>query len=803
MELLIFITLVIIVVLLAGIRSRQKSIADETKENISVLLKELQALKEAGITPVKKDLPLQATDEEVVQWRPYKAPETNHPRPAQTAANQEPPGPGKEKTSADLAALSSFMQDTRAKISREEPAPVPDSWWDKWVRNNPDLEKFVGENLVNKIGITVLVLGIAFFVKYAIDQNWITETGRVCIGIACGIILVAIAHYLRNSYRSFSSVMAGGGIAVFYFTIAFAFHEYQLFSQTAAFVLMVFITGFAVALSLLYNKVELAVIAVIGGFLAPFLVSNGSGNYLVLFSYLLILDIGILVIAYFKKWPLLLLLAFFFTWIIFGGWLINIFSFSSQALPYKNSLLFATAFYLVFLTTLLINNLRTQKPFKAIDFSLLLFISFSYYAQGMISLSVWNNGAYQGIFTMALGLVNLSLAWYIFNSGKGDRNLLYLLIGLTLTFISLAAPVQLHGHSITLFWSAECVLLYWLHQRSGIRIFKYSSALILLLMLISLFMDWHFANVTNGTYLAVIFTNIQGITTNIIAVASLALYSYLLQKPGKDSQYVLGITNSWASVALAIAGTLIFYISCLFAVNLYFDDLETIDLPNAYHQWISYLFAALFLWWLRRTNNVQQTGASIIIITMCFLFYLFSSNNEYGLMKGIIEKKYNPWHAMIHWFSAAFLLYLLLALTREFKEKLQQLGNLYAWLINIALLVFFSIELKFLYVTVLAEPRSIAYFTGQYLKAGLTIVWALFSFCIMWLGMKHKYKILRIISLSIFSVALLKLFLFDIRSVSAGGKIAAFIMLGILLLVISFMYQRLKKMIISDGEKDI
>jgi uncharacterized membrane protein len=80
-------------------------------------------------------------------------------------------------------------------------------------------------------------------------------------------------------------------------------------------------------------------------------------------------------------------------------------------------------------------------------------------------------------------------------------------------------------------------------------------------------------------------------------------------------------------------------------------------------------------------------------------------------------------------------------------------------------------------------------------------VWAVYSFVIMWLGMKHKYKTLRIISLSLFTLALLKLFLFDIRNISAGGKIAAFIMLGVLLLVISFMYQRLKKIIIDNEEK--
>jgi uncharacterized membrane protein len=101
---------------------------------------------------------------------------------------------------------------------RESPKPfVPSS------KPETDLEKFIGENLLSKIGITVLVLGISFFVKYAIDQNWIKEGGRVIIGLIAGGILIGIAHRIRNSYRSFSSVLMGGGLTVFYFTIALHF----------------------------------------------------------------------------------------------------------------------------------------------------------------------------------------------------------------------------------------------------------------------------------------------------------------------------------------------------------------------------------------------------------------------------------------------------------------------------------------------------------------------------------------------------------------------------------------------------
>jgi uncharacterized membrane protein len=90
-----------------------------------------------------------------------------------------------------------------------------------------------------------------------------------------------------------------------------------------------------------------------------------------------------------------------------------------------------------------------------------------------------------------------------------------------------------------------------------------------------------------------------------------------------------------------------------------------------------------------------------------------------------------------------------------------------------------------------------------YIKSGLPILWGLCSFSFMWLGMKNKYRPLRIVSLVLFTITLVKLFAFDIRNISAGGKIAAFFCLGVLLLIISFMYQRLKKIIIEDIEKPV
>lgn len=332
-----------------------------------------------------------------------------------------------------------------------------------------DLEKYIGENIANKIGIGVLVLGIAFFIKYAIDKNWINELGRVLIAVASGLLLIGIAHRIRKKYRSFSSVLVGGGLSVLYFSVAFAFHEYQLIGQQTAFVLMLAITSLAVALSLKYDRAELAILATLGGFASPFLVSTGNNNYHALFIYLAILCTGMTILSWFKRWPAVNIIALAGTLLIYGGWLVSgSINDGYSPFPYKHAFLYGTLYYFLFLGMHLLNNLRLRRQFAALDFVLVLGTNFLYFVAGLHVLQNWQHDQWSGVFTGLLGVLNLLLALAFYRKPAVDRNFVLLLIGLAVSFISLIAPVQFQGRQITLFWAAESVILLWIYLRSGI-----------------------------------------------------------------------------------------------------------------------------------------------------------------------------------------------------------------------------------------------------------------------------------------------------------------------------------------------
>ena len=161
-------------------------------------------------------------------------------------------------------------------------------------------------------------------------------------------------------------------------------------------------------------------------------------------------------------------------------------------------------------------------------------------------------------------------------------------------------------------------------------------------------------------------------------------------------------------------------------------------------------------------------------------------------------------HFIVHWVGSLILLWLLYDLIVYFFNARERIWLEFAapftWITATGIVIVLSAEM---YVIMLwnfySNQADWEWWQNLYYKAGLSMLWGFCSFIMMWLGMKKKFRPLRIISLTLFTITVIKLFLYDIRKIPPGGKIAAFILLGILLLAVSFMYQRLKKIIIDNS----
>ncbi len=688
------------------------------------------------------------------------------------------------------------------------------SWWANFREQNPDLEKFVGENLISKIGVLILVLGISYFVKYAIDKNWINETARVGIGILCGAVVMGFAHRLRANYSAFSSVLVAGAIAIFYFTIAIAFHQYHIFSQTVAFVLMVIITAFSVLISISYNRMELAILSLIGGFAVPFMISTGSGNYQVLFGYIAILDIGILAIAYYKKWNWVNLLAFIFTTVLYAGWLFTT-NLNGQ-LPYFGAFVFATIFYLIFCLTNIINNLRTQGLFSKIELSVLIANTAVYFSATMIILTNYHPEL-KGLFTISLAIFNLICALVLYKKFGLDKKAIYLLLGLTLTFVTLAIPIQFEGNYITLFWAAEAVLMLWLAQRSQMVQFRFTSVIVQFLMLISLFMDWEKVYKV-GSDVAPILLN-SGFIAGICAVASLVLVNYLLRNETENSSlWSINLNPTHHRKVVQNLAVVVLYFTGFFEINYqsyqYFASFySAASLPVAYHL----VFSVALVLFLKKYNYLKTAiGISLLNIVLYIAFFANIPFNE--LQENLSLTHVSTIAFVLHYVSLACIVVFGWFVWQDSKSS-DSLAlasrKWFIWAAALALVYVASNEVLLLGLQFLTEPVpttsdkafSLAwdnYHNAQTLlvKVALPILWGLLAFVFLSIGIKNQWRNLRIIALALLGVTIVKLFVYDISNVSETGKIIAFILLGVVILVMSFAYQKIKKIVLKSEDEN-
>lgn len=810
LETVIFILVIIILIIILQLKRN----LTEKLEFLYLKIEHLSSLlanKESHTTTeqtIEKPLEPAVQKEAFKPFTPYQPKEPIAPEPVivpETIATPEPEPViipiGENLPVEEPEIITAAETKAPAEPVNTQFPPPPILQRPSFSERNPDLEKFIGENLFNKIGIVILVLGMGFFLKYAIDKDWINEIGRVSIGFLCGGVLIGLAHRLRKSFSTFSSVLVGGGVAILYFTVAIGFHEYQLFSQTLAFILTIIITSFTVLLSLSYDRKELAIFAILGGFGAPFMVSTGEGNYIVLFTYILILNIGMLVLAYYKKWPIINIICYVFTIILFGGWLTtSVLTYSEKPVPFLGALVFASLFYLVFLLMNIINNIKEKTDFNALEIGILLSNTFLYYSAGMLILSHLSNGDYQGLFTALLGLVNLVFAYTLYKNDKIDRNLIYLLIGLVLTFISLAAPVQLKGNHITLFWAAESVLLLWLSQKSGITLIKQASLIILVLLGISLAMDWQnvYGSSLYGPDNHLTPLANKGFITGLVVVCALLLYSKLLKSEIKS---ILFREIKTSRTILAIAMIVISYVVIALELNyqafVYFPLIRILALGC-----FSYLFITILLIAIRNIEIEEFKYIAAGIAAVCLLCYPLIFNLETISLRNSYLEPHNISisNYYFHYLLVALIVFMLYILYKN-EKSIRSAGGLVAlqWFFAFIVLYVASAELDHLMVmSQYSKEKSMAMILNNSHKSGFAILWGCFALLCIYIGMKWKSKNIRIISITVLAITLLKLFIFDLRGLSEGGKIAAFISLGILLLVISFMYQRLKNLLLTS-----
>ncbi|MES1163215.1 MAG: DUF2339 domain-containing protein, partial [Rhizobacter sp.] len=249
----------------------------------------------------------------------------------------EPPA-AEPEPEPEVASAAPVVATARIEVEEEDPAPTPPSPLE------PLRAWLLGGNTIVKAGVGILFIGLAFLAKYASEHVSVPVEWRLS-GIALvAVVLLALGWRLRERRPGYAQVLQGGAVAVLYLTLFVAFRFYGVLAVGPVFGLMVAVAALAAALAVLQDARSLAVIGALGGFATPLLVSSGSGNYVALFSYYLVLDLGIAAVAWHKTWRSLNLIGFIATFLVATAWGVL----DYRADHYANSQAFLIAFFVLF-----------------------------------------------------------------------------------------------------------------------------------------------------------------------------------------------------------------------------------------------------------------------------------------------------------------------------------------------------------------------------------------------------------------------------------------------------------------------
>ncbi len=693
----------------------------------------------------------------------------------------------------------------RKTVGKEKPRTEP-------KHLNRSMEKFIGENLINKIGIIILVIGVGIGAKYAIDNQLISPLTRIILGYLVGLGLLGTAYKLKEKFIDLSAVLLSGSMAVMYFITFFAYSSYSLMPQVVAFLLMFVFTIFTVLSSLHFKREVISIIGLVGAYFVPFLLSNNSGQVEIMYSYMLIINLGVLYIAYKQHWKYLRISSFTITWLIYTSWYLS----SYREEQFLIASLFITAFFLIFHTSTVLSSLKKTTESGTLNVVLTLINSLIFYAIGSaLTYDNFETNESLSVFTIINAIIFFATVITIRNREQSDRNLFYIFLGLVLSFLTIVIPIQFDGNWITILWAGQAVALFWIGQNKGLKFYTRAGVLLIALATISMALDWgQFLNYGRGfenTQVTFLF-NIYFLTSVLYAI-SLALIVYITK--AKEGTTSIGIFNMSLSAALPTMLVLTLYYIFYIEIQVYWEQLfhssklvvteegryndQTIYNLNYEYLKTAWLFiySLVFVTGLILANKLKLKNQYLSKITVAIgllvgaIFLMGGLYNLSMMRANFISNQYNEFYS-IGSINIALRYISLVAF------------GVLAYLTTIQSRVFSTVDNYIIYKDVIIHTIIVwllsselihwldLYSSASSYKLGLSILWGLYSLMLIILGIWKSKKHIRLAGFSLFTITLLKLFFYDITSLDTISKTIIFVIIGLLMLFASYLYNRYK-----------
>ena len=696
---------------------------------------------------------------------------------------------------------------TGARQARQATSrPSPENFQAKYGRAWGDLEMRIGGNWLSRIGIVALVLGVGFFLKYAFDNQWVGPRGRISLGVLSGIsVLIAGERLGARGYRTYAHSLSGGGILILYLSIYATYAFYELIGHAPAFLLMAAVTGIAVLLAARYTALAVAVLGLIGGFLTPVLLSTGTDNQAGLFSYIAVLDAGVLALAYYKQWRSLNYMAFTATTLMFAAWMLAWYGPGKLWL----TLFFLTLFFLLFSLLGVLHNVLMRRPARWLDVSLIAANASLYFGTSYSLLEAAGYGSFLGSFAVLMSGFYLLLFYAAWGRHREDQLLVLAYLNAGLIFFTLAIAIQLDQHWVTIGWALEGAALVW----TGLRTKTFAPRRAALLVFAVAVLHWFSVDADAITYGPgdgfVPLLNSRAVS-GVVLVGALAAAGWLYWRFGAEDGKRIQFTTVYLLAANAMMLTLLSMDTVDYfeqakqmvraAAELPRNDSSNLHelnrLENAKQLalstlWMLYAAAGLTFGVMRKLKTLR-TPALVLLGATVLKVLAFDAAYRATVQQTLI-------------FNRTFAVFALLTLVLAWsvriyarregidEEERSRIVPIMVVVANLVAVVGLSVEASG-YFGAQTNARRLAGEPARDLalaqQLSLSVIWAAYGGGLLVTGIMRHSRLLRMMALLLLGVTIIKVFLFDLAELDRFYRIVSFIVLGLVLLAVSFLYQQ-------------
>ncbi len=679
------------------------------------------------------------------------------PMPPQSAPEKIKPPLPKHKAPVEATPVERFPLEQNYRPTPESRPVRPAA-----KTANSGVEFMMGGKAAAFAGIAILVMGIVFLVGYAIQHNWIGPGTRIVLGLLCGGVLVGVGHLVERKdpkLHLFARVLTGGGSALFYFSVFAAYGIYHLIGPIAA--------GFGLAASALavfglamaYRSQAVGVLGVLGAFITPLLIGGDIDSGIFPLVYVAVINVPVLLLGVRRKWQLLYNLAFLFTIIHFLVWLEWI---STREVWVGMG--FAVLYFAEYAALGLL-KLRSEQEVggRTADLVRLLLASFLLLGVVYWLLDEAGKNDWVGAAFLLLALVHAGLARFAFRVlARFNAEILCFLSG-GLLFATLALPAQLDREWVSLGWAVEGVALAWFAGRVRSRALQGGAVLLGMIGIFkALLFDLTFYHNPPTLFLNARFA------VGMVSAILLGVQGWLAGRYTDEHEYP---TQDMLWCAGVVGIVLVFFT----------DAFWTLGSDEVFSWLITSLVLLLagtgVLLLAPRNSMVIKMGALLVLLVPIKLmidsvvgFSLYRAT-DLVFLNGII------------WVQLAIVAVIILFLQPRLPGVLQKANGSP-----------FPPEQA---LNIMALASAIWMMTWEIMRSqtdwastAITILWAVCALALILFGMKRRIAAHRYFGLILFGIATFKVLIVDSSELHGLERIAAFIGTGILLLGLSFAYQK-------------